>query len=99
MRKNDLKREDGVFHYYKKLLEMRKTEELVREGKYVRLEENDPSVWCYLREGEKEALLVIANFFGGKKQSLRCQNNGMTIMKSQKSYWQITLIQKYQSLT
>ena len=36
---------------------MRKTEELVREGKYVRLEENDPSVWCYLREGEKEALL------------------------------------------
>lgn len=65
---NDLKREDGVFHYYKKLLEMRKTEELVREEKYVRLEENDPSVWCYLREGEKEALLVIANFFGEKTE-------------------------------
>nr|WP_294463253.1 alpha,alpha-phosphotrehalase [uncultured Blautia sp.] len=64
----DLKRQEGIFHYYKKLIEMRKTEELVREGKYIRLEENDPSVWCYLREGENEALLVIGNFFGAKTE-------------------------------
>lgn len=62
----DRKDDRGVFSYYQKLIELRKTEPLVSEGAYRCLEENHPSVWCYLREGEKTALLIIANFYGRK---------------------------------
>lgn len=63
---NDLENEDGVFYHYQKLIELRKKEEVIVEGTYKRLDNNDPNVWCYMREGEKEAVLVIGNFYDKK---------------------------------
>lgn len=64
----DLENPDGVFRFYQKLIELRKTEELISSGTYRILEENHPSVWSYLREGERKALLVIGNFYGEKTE-------------------------------
>lgn len=64
----DLENSDGVFRFYQKLIELRKTEELISSGTYRILEENHPSVWSYLREGERKALLVIGNFYGEKTE-------------------------------
>lgn len=62
----DMKNAKGMYRYYQKLIELRKKEVLVVEGTYKCLEERNPSVWCYLREGDGKALLVIANFYGIK---------------------------------
>lgn len=62
----DRNNDKGVFWFYQKLIGLRKTEPLVSEGTYRCMEENHPLVWCYLREGKTDALLVIANFYGKK---------------------------------
>lgn len=62
----DRQNPDGIFYYYQKLIALRKTEELVTEGRYKPLDDNHPYVWCYSREGKQEALLVIGNFYGKK---------------------------------
>ena len=53
---------DSVFHYYRRLIELRKTHEVFRKGKFVLLLPEDPNVFAYLRQTEEENLLVICNF-------------------------------------
>ncbi|MBO5323401.1 MAG: alpha-glucosidase [Oscillospiraceae bacterium] len=60
---------DSVFHYYRRLIELRKTHEVFRKGKFVLLLPEDPNVFAYLRQTEEENLLVICNF-SDKQQSL-----------------------------
>lgn len=59
----DRKNPNGIFCFYQKLIALRKKEDLVSEGVYKPLADNHSSVWCYAREGEEEALLVIGNFY------------------------------------
>ena len=54
---------DSVFHHYRKLIELRKTDPLVTTGRYELLDREHPSVYAYLRRGEGEALLVVNNFY------------------------------------
>ena len=55
---------DSVFHHYRKLIELRKTEPLVTTGRYELLDRENPAVYAYLRRGDGEALLVVNNFYG-----------------------------------
>jgi len=55
-------RSDSVFNYYKKLIELRKTYDIITIGKYELLDENNPNVYTYTRETEDELLWVICNF-------------------------------------
>ena len=54
---------DSVFHHYRKLIELRKTDPLVTTGRYELLDREHPSVYAYLRRGDGEALLVVNNFY------------------------------------
>lgn len=54
---------DSVFHHYRRLIELRKTDPLVTTGRYELLDREHPSVYAYLRRGEDEALLVVNNFY------------------------------------
>ena len=53
---------DSVFHYYKKLIQMRKEYDIFIHGEFELFMENDPDLFCYTRRTESEELLVIANF-------------------------------------
>ncbi|MED1405097.1 alpha,alpha-phosphotrehalase [Bacillus mycoides] len=55
---------ESVFYHYKKLIELRKTYDVITKGKYAVLDENDPKIWAYTRTVNNEALLVINNFYG-----------------------------------
>ncbi|MFV1009406.1 alpha,alpha-phosphotrehalase [Bacillus cereus] len=59
-----LEDKESVFYHYKKLIELRKTYDVITEGEYAILDKNNPKIWAYTRTTESEVLLVINNFYG-----------------------------------
>jgi trehalose-6-phosphate hydrolase len=60
---NALEDDNSVFYHYKKLIELRKKYEVITYGDYELIHEEHPEIFAYLRNGEKEKLLVISNFY------------------------------------
>jgi oligo-1,6-glucosidase len=57
-----LKDENSVFHYYRKLIELRKKHEIVVYGKYDLILPEHPEIYAYTRTWGEEKWLVILNF-------------------------------------
>lgn len=57
---------ESVFHYYRKLIRLRKEYPVFTEGKFNLLLEDDENVFAYIREYGDERLLVLCNFFGNE---------------------------------
>lgn len=55
--------EDSIFHYYQKLIALRKENTIFVDGKFTLLMEDDESVFAYKRESDDEEMLVVCNFF------------------------------------
>lgn len=60
--KEQLSREDSVFHYYQKLIRLRKEYPVIVQGKYGLLLPEDERLYVYQRELDGQILLVICNF-------------------------------------
>lgn len=60
--KAQMKDENSVFYYYKKLIQLRKTHEVLIKGEYELLLEDHPDLFVYTRSFGNKALLVVANF-------------------------------------
>ncbi|EJR46569.1 alpha,alpha-phosphotrehalase [Bacillus cereus VD107] len=61
---NALNDKESIFYHYKKLIELRKTYDVITKGKYDVLDKNHPKIWAYTRTVNNELLLVINNFYG-----------------------------------
>ena len=59
---DQLKREDSVFHYYQKLIQLRKEYEIIVYGKYELLLPDDEHIFAYVRTLGNQKLLVACNF-------------------------------------
>ena len=59
---DQLKREDSVFHYYKKLIRLRKENEIIVYGKYELLLPEDENIFAYTRSLDGKKLLTVCNF-------------------------------------
>lgn len=59
-----LARQDSVFHYYRRLIELRKEYDIFAEGKFELLLEQDEDIFAYAREDGEGVLLVVCNFHG-----------------------------------
>ena len=57
---------DSVFHYYKKLIALRKQNPVIVYGKYEPMLEESEELFAYTRTLEIEKLLVVCNFSGQK---------------------------------
>ena len=55
---------DSVFHHYRKLIELRKTYDVFRDGSFTLLWPEDTRIFAYTRDTETEHLLVVCNFTG-----------------------------------
>lgn len=55
---------DSVFSYYKKLISLRKQEDVIVHGSYRPWEEDSESLYAYTRTLGEEKLLVLCNFTG-----------------------------------
>ena len=53
---------DSVFHHYRKLIQLRKTCNVFREGEFTLLCPEDEKIFAYTRDTEEEHLLVVCNF-------------------------------------
>lgn len=58
----DLKREDSIFAYYRKLSDIRREHPAIIEGDLSFYLEDHPSVIMYTRKCDSEVLLVVANY-------------------------------------
>ncbi|WP_223067813.1 glycoside hydrolase family 13 protein [Paenibacillus caui] len=54
---------DSIFHYYKRLIQLRKQHDVIVYGDYILLGEEDEQVYAYLRSLKNDRLLVVLNFF------------------------------------
>ena len=59
---DQLKREDSVFNYYKKLIRLRKENEIIVYGSYELLLPEDENIFAYTRTLDNQKLLVVCNF-------------------------------------
>jgi oligo-1,6-glucosidase len=57
---------DSIFHYYRKLIALRKRHDIVVYGDFVPLLEDHPQIYAYLRVLGNERWLVLLNFFGSE---------------------------------
>ena len=60
--REQMEREDSVFHYYQKLISLRKKEPVIVYGTFELLMPEDEDIFMYTRTYEQEKLLVICNF-------------------------------------
>ena len=58
----------SVFHYYKRLIHLRKEYPVFVHGSFQLLLEDDPNIFAYVREWEGVRLLVLCNFFGSEME-------------------------------
>ncbi|BAB04591.1 alpha,alpha-phosphotrehalase [Halalkalibacterium halodurans] len=64
--KKALADKQSIFYHYKKLIELRKTYDIVTYGDYELLLPEDPRVFAYVRRYQDETLLVVNHFFAGE---------------------------------
>jgi len=53
---------DSVFHYYRKLIALRKTYDVFRRGSFTLVDPDNEKIFAYTRDTEQEHLLVVCNF-------------------------------------
>lgn len=58
----EMEEEDSVYHYYQKLIRLRKDLKIFVDGDFRLLLEEDPDIFAYERQAAGEKLQVIANF-------------------------------------
>lgn len=76
--KQALEDKNSVFYHYKKLIELRKNEDLFVIGKYEDIDLENKSVYAYKRVGENGELIVISNFY---ENEVKFDINGLEIEK------------------
>lgn len=85
--KEQIDRQDSIFHYYKKLIRLRKEYNIIPYGSYELLMEDHPDLYVYKREFNNEKLLVICNF--------RREEMPFTVPEDFKQYADKVLIRNY----
>ena len=53
---------NSIFHYYKKLIQLRKTYDVFRSGAFTLLCPEDEKIFAYTRDTDEEHILVVCNF-------------------------------------
>jgi oligo-1,6-glucosidase len=55
---------DSIFHYYRRLIELRHTDPIIESGSYRLLYPDDEHLFCFTRTSPEGEILVVANFNG-----------------------------------
>lgn len=63
---HDLKDSNSIFHYYQKIIRLRKENLIMIYGDYQLILEDDEHIYSYLRTLNKDRLLIILNFFSNQ---------------------------------
>jgi glucan 1,6-alpha-glucosidase len=96
--KEQLSREDSVFHYYKKLIELRKKHEIIRFGNYELLLAEHEQIFAYTRSYGNQSLLVICNFTGEATEcSLKKEEKYQLLLSNYQTEMEGNLLRPYEA--
>ena len=56
--------DNSVFHFYRRLIELRKEIDVITTGDYTDMMPEHDSIFCYKRESESQVLVCINNYYG-----------------------------------
>lgn len=62
--KEQQENENSIFHYYRRLIALRKQYSIFRDGDFELLYRSHPKIFAYVRTDGGEQLLVVCNFYG-----------------------------------
>ena len=62
-----MQREDSVYKFYQKLIQLRKTMDIITYGNFELLMKDHPDLFAYMRTYQQEKLLVVCNFYGEER--------------------------------
>jgi alpha-glucosidase len=80
---DELKDENSVLAFYKRVLKLRHTNKALLDGSYVPLNENNQNVLSYLRVYKDQAVLVALNMSGAEQRvNFALSKNGFTSSRS-----------------
>ncbi len=60
---NNLNNPNSIFHYYQKLIQLRKKYKVISEGSYIPIQKDHPYIYAYKRQYRGDELIVINNFY------------------------------------
>lgn len=60
---NSIKKEDSIFNYYRKLIQLRKEYKIISEGSYHPYLITHPYIYAFKRNYENQELIVLNNFY------------------------------------
>lgn len=97
---NALLDEDSIFHHYKKLISLRKSEPVLSDGKYAPLLLEDPAVFAYTRTNDDSSLLVVCNF---TDEPVSCEllkewNDGELLLTNYKEQTAENVLRPYEAM-
>ena len=97
--RSQLHDENSVFHYYKKLIQLRKENSIFVEGDFTLLLPEDENIFAYVREYEGRKLLVFANFTNQEVfcESLELWKSGKTLIRNYKDETSGTMLRPYEA--
>ena len=60
----ELKNPESIFHYYKKLIELRRGNQTLIYGSYKLILEEHDEIFAYLRTSKEQTYVILTNLFG-----------------------------------
>ena len=67
--KQELSDDKSIFHYYQKLIELRKDDDVIKDGIYVDLLPNNSNIYSYVRKNDNKELIIVSNFTKIKRKN------------------------------
>ena len=67
--KEQLNNDDSIFHYYQKLISLRKDDEVIKDGQYIDLLPNNSTIYAYTRKKGDKELIIVSNFTKIKRKN------------------------------
>jgi len=59
---------DSIFYHYQKLIQLRKEVEVITDGDFELILDQDPEIFAFVRNSPSDKLVVINNFYGKEKR-------------------------------
>ena len=69
-----LKDDNSIFHYYQKLIEFRKNNDVIKDGEYIDLDKSNKDFFIYKRKLNDKEVVVVSNFSNKEKTAKTLQN-------------------------
>lgn len=63
--KSQIEEPNSILNYYKELIKLRKNNPTLIYGDFIEINREHKEIYSYIRKGEKDSFLIIANFFDG----------------------------------